>query len=129
MDGASNEENEKPDLQLIRGNRSPHLRGRRNRIGRPRGVRVLLEPERELERAMRDVFVVMKGVRGTTPSRGLYAIACGDATPWRALGLRCLEGIWDGVPDEKVLAVGEVFLAWLRTQVAERRLRRTGAAA
>jgi hypothetical protein len=105
-------------LQVERGGQYP-FRGRRKRGRRP-GPRVLCEPERELERELRDAFVVIKGADGNTPSRGIAAICCGDAMPWRALGLRCLEALWAGAPSDRILAVAERFLTWVRRQVAAR---------
>jgi hypothetical protein len=108
----------KGNLAVVRGGVSLPMRGRR--IGRRPGPRVLSDAERQLERDMREVFVLLKNPSGTTPSRGVYAICSGDATPWRALGLRVLESLEHRCAPARVRAIGERFLAWIDQQIAAR---------
>lgn len=83
-------------LALIDGGRS-QIRGRR--LGRRPGQVPLSHAQRELERDMRDIFVVLKTPAGVTPSRGIAAIICADGTtPWRTFATRLQEAMVIDVP-------------------------------
>lgn len=114
MDTSNIQKNEK--LQLMIGGQSS-IRGRR--LGRRPGKSVLSHAARELEREMRDAFVLLKTPDGVTPSRGIASIICADgATPWRAFARRLEEAIDAGCDRQLVREVAARFVAWVDRRVA-----------
>lgn len=113
----------KGNLTLVTVSEPTQYRGRRR--GRRPGPVLLSPAERELERRMRDRFIVMKGADGCTPSRGFAAIAQEDgATPWRTMGRRVLEALRAGARGWVVRGPAVEFLDWTDAQIAARDAKR-----
>lgn len=105
-------------LRLLDGGRSL-IRGRR--LGRRPGPVVLSQAQRELERDMKDIFVLLKTPAGATPSRGIAAIICAHGTtPWRTFATRLEEAIDAGVSRHLVREAAMRFVAWVDRQLEQR---------
>lgn len=103
------------NLRLLDGGRS-QIRGRR--LGRRPGPVQLSAAQRELERDMRDIFVLLKTPDGVTPSRGIAAIICAEGTtPWRTFATRLQEAIDAGVARHLVREAAQRFVAWVDRQL------------